>query len=64
MFFGSNDTSNISNMISNVKHHSIVSLLYLIIPGSRNKPLGVSREPPELPDEINYDHTCNNIANV
>ena len=36
-------------------------LLYLIIGGSRNQPLGASIESPELPDEINYDHTCNNI---
>ena len=38
-------------------------LLYLIMGGSRNKPLGVSRESPELLNEIIYDHTHNNIVN-
>ena len=31
--------------------------------GSRNKPLGVSRESPELLNQIIYDNTCNIIVN-
>ena len=38
-------------------------LLYLIVGGPRNKPLGVSRESPELLNEIIYDRTYNNIVN-
>ena len=50
-------------MIANLQHHSMTRLLYIIMGGSRSKPLGVSGESPELLNKIIYDHTCNNIVN-
>ena len=55
--------SGIINITANLQHHSMTRLLYVIMGGSRNKPLGVSRESPELLNQIIYDHTCNNIVN-
>ena len=54
--------SSIINIIANLQHHSMTRLLYIIMGGSCNKPL-VSRESPELLNQIIFDCTCNNIVN-
>ena len=53
----------IINIIANLQHHSMTRLLYVIMGGSRNKPLVVSRKSPKLLNQIIYNHTCNNIVN-